>query len=57
MLVGTMMALALLEHWLLVLPIQDAALWKWAISPKSETRPVEPAPDTVKRNATVAGTP
>jgi putative photosynthetic complex assembly protein 2 len=30
-LVGTMLALAILEHWLLVLPIQATALWRWAM--------------------------
>jgi putative photosynthetic complex assembly protein 2 len=30
-LVGTMLALAILEHWLLVLPIDTTALWRWAL--------------------------
>lgn len=36
MLSGTLMALALLEHWLLILPIQDAALWNWATRPDQD---------------------
>lgn len=30
-LVATLLALAILEHWLLVLPLPDAALWSWAL--------------------------
>jgi len=30
-LVATMLALGILEHWLLVLPIPSTALWRWAI--------------------------
>jgi hypothetical protein len=26
---GTLMALAVLEHWFLVLPVPVAALWRW----------------------------
>lgn len=29
--VATLMALALLEHWFLVLPVREAALWQWAL--------------------------
>lgn len=39
MLVGSLMALALLEHWLLILPVRDAALWKWAIPARDEPPP------------------
>ncbi len=28
---GTMLALAVLEHWFLVLPLQATALWQWAL--------------------------
>jgi len=28
---GTMLALAVLEHWFLVLPVQATALWQWAL--------------------------
>ncbi|HIC82017.1 MAG TPA: DUF3623 domain-containing protein [Kiloniellaceae bacterium] len=30
-LVGAMVVLGTLEHWLLVLPLQDSALWRWAL--------------------------
>ena len=30
-LVGTILGLAILEHWLLVLPLSSTALWRWAI--------------------------
>jgi putative photosynthetic complex assembly protein 2 len=30
-LVATMLALAIIEHWMLVLPIDTAALWLWAL--------------------------
>ena len=31
-LVGTMLALGILEHWMLVLPISTSALWRWAMT-------------------------
>jgi putative photosynthetic complex assembly protein 2 len=31
MLAATLLALAILEHWFLVLPLADAALWNWAL--------------------------
>jgi putative photosynthetic complex assembly protein 2 len=33
LLVATLLALAILEHWLLVLPVADGALWRWALGP------------------------
>lgn len=33
-LVATLLALAILEHWLLVLPLPDEALWSWALPPR-----------------------
>ncbi|MEO0680358.1 MAG: putative photosynthetic complex assembly protein PuhE [Pseudomonadota bacterium] len=30
-LVATLCALALVEHWVMVLPVQDAALWRWLL--------------------------
>jgi putative photosynthetic complex assembly protein 2 len=30
-LVGSLLALAILEHWLLILPIDATALWRWAV--------------------------
>ena len=38
MLAATLLALAILEHWLLVLPLPATALWRWAL------RNPEPAP-------------
>jgi putative photosynthetic complex assembly protein 2 len=32
LLVASLLALAVLEHWFLVLPVQDSALWAWALS-------------------------
>jgi putative photosynthetic complex assembly protein 2 len=50
---GTMMALAVLEHWLLILPIPAAALWGWGLSSKEESvekePKKEPAPPLVLR--------
>ena len=40
MLTSTLLALAILEHWLLVLPLADAALWSWALD--SEDRGPRP---------------
>ena len=39
-LVATMLAMAILEHGLLVLPLQSTALWRWAM----RNRPAAPAP-------------
>lgn len=36
---GTLLALAVLEHWFLILPIADSALWRWAISDHSVSLP------------------
>jgi putative photosynthetic complex assembly protein 2 len=30
-LAGTLLLLAVIEHWFLVLPLRDAALWRWAL--------------------------
>ncbi len=38
-LVGTMLALAVLEHVFLALPLPDAALWRWAIRTKGTHAP------------------
>lgn len=44
-LVGTMLAMAILEHGLLVLPVDTTALWRWAIRNRSP-KPVHPVPDS-----------
>lgn len=36
-LVGVMLALAILEHWMLVLPVSTSALWRWAMSKRKPT--------------------
>ncbi|MGD8206460.1 MAG: putative photosynthetic complex assembly protein PuhE [Thiohalocapsa sp.] len=65
-LTATLLALAILEHWLLVLPLADAPLWRWALDDRRE-RPnrfsddalIEPVPDgSVSRSAVaVPGAP
>ena len=35
LLVAVLLALAVLEHWFLVLPLPDEALWAWAFKPRS----------------------
>ena len=37
-LVATMLALAILEHWMLVLPVSTTALWRWAMSQRRTNR-------------------
>ena len=44
-LVTTLLALAILEHWFLVLPIPDEALWRWAFRPGTEAEPPETQTD------------
>ncbi|MEM8774569.1 MAG: putative photosynthetic complex assembly protein PuhE [Pseudomonadota bacterium] len=42
-LLSAITALALLEHWLMVLPLPDAKLWRWMLpSPKTPTKNTEP---------------
>ncbi len=43
MLVATMLALAIVEHWLMVLPLDPGALWRWAMR-KPPVTPAPPAP-------------
>jgi putative photosynthetic complex assembly protein 2 len=40
---GALMALAILEHWFLVLPLPDAALWSWALRSREQPRPTADA--------------
>lgn len=43
-LVATLLALAILEHWFMVLPIKDTLLWRWALGPREEAaEPVAPS--------------
>ncbi len=39
LILGTMLALAVLEHWFLVLPVPDAALWRWAMPADRQPMP------------------
>jgi putative photosynthetic complex assembly protein 2 len=41
-LVGTMLALAILEHLLLVLPVEPTAAWRWAMARRSSTSSIGP---------------
>lgn len=42
MLLATLLGLTVLEHWFMVLPIADAALWRWALgSGRQAARPVD----------------
>ena len=38
---ATLMALAVLEHWFLVLPLPAAALWQWSLSSHTARRPFD----------------
>jgi putative photosynthetic complex assembly protein 2 len=40
---GTLMVLAILEHWFLVLPLPAAALWSWSLRSRGVQREVEGA--------------
>jgi putative photosynthetic complex assembly protein 2 len=42
-LVATMLVLAILEHWLLVLPLPATALWRWAMRQPTPVAAAEPA--------------
>jgi hypothetical protein len=41
-LVGTMLAMAIVEHLLLVLPIPSTALWRWALRGQTPAAAVNP---------------
>jgi putative photosynthetic complex assembly protein 2 len=38
---GTMMALAILEHWFLVIPLPAGKLWKWGLASRKPTKSFE----------------
>ncbi len=42
LMLATMLALAVLEHWFLVLPVPDAVLWRWAMA-GGDRAPAPPA--------------
>lgn len=41
-LLAALMLLAVLEHWFLVAPVQDAALWRWALAMRRSRNGIEP---------------
>ena len=45
-LVGTLLALAILEHWLLILPLDATALWRWAVKKPNTVQAHMPAVDS-----------
>lgn len=47
---GTLLALAILEHWFLILPVPDTALWRWATAP-AEDASQRPPPGPVRVSA------
>ena len=47
-LVATMLALAILEHWMLVLPLDTTALWRWAMRKADDRRRTEANSHTPK---------
>jgi putative photosynthetic complex assembly protein 2 len=55
-LVGTLLALAILEHLLLVLPVDTTALWRWAIRQRTSqpAPPENPAGNNVQRSTAAA---
>jgi putative photosynthetic complex assembly protein 2 len=60
MLAATLLALAILEHWFLVLPLADAALWNWALDARDPAQPPgasKKAADPVTLGCEVAGDP
>ena len=50
-LVATLIALGLLEHWCLVVPLGEARLWKWALGTRDEAPRLAPWP----RASTLSG--
>lgn len=43
-LLATFMALAILEHLILVLPVSDTALWRWAVAKRDKRKPAPRRP-------------
>jgi hypothetical protein len=46
-LVATMLVLGILEHWLLVLPLEATALWRWALNGAANRHATAPSIPTV----------
>jgi putative photosynthetic complex assembly protein 2 len=52
---ATLLGLAIVEHWFLVLPLPDAALWRWAVKTPAGSGPAPmPVPVRIDRDATIA---
>ncbi|MBK1643413.1 photosynthetic complex assembly protein 2 [Thiocapsa imhoffii] len=54
LLVATLLALGILEHWFLVLPLPDEALWAWALPPRETEIPPNPGPESAAPPDSVA---
>jgi putative photosynthetic complex assembly protein 2 len=52
-LVATMLALGILEHWMLVLPVSTTALWRWAMGQRKGPQPAT-TPTSAQKNASRA---
>ena len=50
-LVGTMLALGALEHWLLVLPLPTEALWRWGMKSHQKAADAPAVPGTLPTKA------
>jgi putative photosynthetic complex assembly protein 2 len=50
---ATLMALALIEHWFLVVPLPSAQLWSWGLWSREDAAPGEMAASPVLARATV----
>lgn len=57
MLAAALLALAVLEHWFLVLPIRDAALWRWAVSARVAHDRAEKVDDDDRERVSLAAGP
>ena len=54
LMLAAMLALAVLEHWFLVLPVPDAALWRWAMPQAQDDPPRRAREPTPRRTANPA---
>jgi hypothetical protein len=58
-LLATMLAMGVLEHWMLVLPISPSALWRWALRHEDRSSPAanRPAPASPSMGAASGANP
>jgi hypothetical protein len=54
LLVASLLARAIVEHWLLVLPIESTALWRWALRRQGTPAPAPEPEDTLLHALTTA---